>query len=93
MNAALGGASVDLEPDRSRELSLLLIEAIKVVRSEFERCRNMQQVRSAGPTPSGGLSGQLAGPFKGLFWKRAQQKDPIAHIFLEVTQRRLHVGP
>jgi hypothetical protein len=50
----------------------------------------MQQVRSVGFPLSRGLSGRLAAPFKNLLWKRAQQKDPMAHIFLEVTQRGLY---
>jgi hypothetical protein len=48
----------------------LFIERIEVFRSEFERRRDMQQVRSAGSQASRGLSGQLAGPFKDLLWKR-----------------------
>ena len=35
----------------------------------------MNQVRSAGPQASLVLSGRLAGPFKDLLWKRAQQQD------------------
>jgi len=71
---------------------LLLIERIDVFRSEFERRPDMQQVRSATFRVSRGLSGQLAAPFIDLLWKRAQQKDPMAHIFLEVTQRGLYSG-
>src|SRR5579864_648785 len=82
---------VDLESDRSREFSLLLIEAVKAVRSKFEGRSDVQQVRSAGPQASRGLSGQLAGSFKDLLWKRAQQQDPVAQIFLEVSQGRLHL--
>jgi hypothetical protein len=40
MKAALGEALIDLEPDRSRQFSLLLIKAVKVVRSEFQSCCN-----------------------------------------------------
>jgi hypothetical protein len=46
MKAALGEALIDLEPDRSRQFSLLLIKAVKVVRCEFKSCCNMQQVTS-----------------------------------------------
>jgi hypothetical protein len=52
----------DLKPDRPRQFSLLLIEGIEVVHSEFERCRNMKQARSARPQARVGLSGQLARP-------------------------------
>jgi len=82
---------MDLESYGSREFSLLLIEAVKAVRSEFESCRNMQQVRSTGPQAGRGSTRQLAGPLKDLLGKRAQEKDPIAHVFLEVTQGCLHL--
>ena len=90
-HSALGEGLMDLESYGSREFSLLLIEAVKVVRSEFESCGNMQQVRSTGPQPSRGPTGQLAGPLKDLLGKRAQEKDPIAQVFLEVTQGCLHL--
>ena len=50
-------ALADLEPDRSCEFSLLLVKAVKASCAEFERGRNMQQVRSACPQASRGLSG------------------------------------
>ena len=86
MKAGLCEALADLESYCPREFSLMLIEAVKVVRSEFESRRNMQQVRRTGPQASRGSTGQLAGPLKDLLWKRAQEKDTSAHIFLEVTQ-------
>ena len=86
-----GEALIDLESYGARQFSLLLIEAVKVVRSQFESCGNMQQFRSTGPQARRGSTGQLAGSLKDLLGKRAQEKDPIAHVFLEVTQGCLHL--
>jgi len=76
VNAALGEASIDLKSYGSREFSVMLIEAVKGVHSEFEGGLNGQQVRSSGPEARGSSTGQLAGPVKGLVRKRAQEKDP-----------------
>jgi hypothetical protein len=71
----LSGRAVCMNESGSREPSLMLIEAVKVVRRKFERGRNMQQVRSTGPQASRGSTGQLAGLLKDLVWNRPQGRS------------------
>jgi len=75
MNAALGEASIDLEPDRSRQFSLLLIEAVKVFCSEFESCGDMEQVS--------GLCGLIEGSLVLLDVRDHVRRPPLLHPVMD----------
>jgi len=45
---ATGHLLVQLEVQGLSKLPLLLVKAIEVIRTQFERCRHMQQIRRPG---------------------------------------------
>jgi len=55
---------VQLEVQGLSKLPLLLVKAIEVIRTQFERCRHMQQIRRPGAEFGRRLSRQLACPLK-----------------------------
>ena len=65
LSAAFG--LVQLETDRLRELSLLVVEGIKVIHGQFERRCHVQNIRCASAKLGGRPVRQLTSPFEDLF--------------------------
>jgi hypothetical protein len=61
------GLLVQLETNGLGKLPLLLVEAVEVVRRQFERRCYVQDICGAGAQLGSRLAGQLARPFKYLF--------------------------
>src|SRR6202163_779265 len=75
---------VQLEPNGLSKLPLLLIEAVKEIRTQFERCRHVQKVGCAGAHLGGSSQRQSACPLKEWLLQTPELENPIAQIFLEV---------
>src|ERR1700676_993754 len=75
---------VQLEPNGLSKLPLLFMEAVKEIRTQFERCRHVQTVGCAGADFGGRLSRQLARSFIARIRQPPALEYPIAPIFLEV---------
>ena len=82
-------AWVDLQLSRLGELSLLLIEGIKAVHTEFKRSRNMQQIGGPCPEPCSRLLGQVSCTRKHLVRKRAQLKHARREVILKILELKL----
>jgi len=55
---------VQLQPNGLSKLPLLLVEAVQVLGTKFERCRHVQYIRCSGVQLGSGLTRQLARSFK-----------------------------
>ncbi len=78
------GGLVQLEADGLGKSPLRLVKAVKVVRTQFERRRHVQEICCPGAQFGSCLSRQLARPFKYGIRYPPELENPIAQIFFEV---------
>ncbi len=64
--------------DQLGQLPLLLIEAVKAIRTQLQRCGNMQEVGCSDTKPRGCLSRQYLRSFERLVRQRSQLKHSVA---------------
>ena len=74
------------------KLSLLLIEAVEVIRAQLECCGDVQKITCASAHFCGRLQRHTAGLFKDRIREATELENPIPQMPLEVVQRRLGLG-
>lgn len=82
-------ALVQFQPKGVSKLSLVEVEGVETVHTEFEGGGHVQQVCGAGAEFGSGLPGQLAGTLKNGIRQPTQVENAIAQVAFEGEQRRL----